>query len=259
MRKLAENGLEWLEFDLLAEIPGLKHGVYLRSGGFSEGAFKSLNLSYDVGDNASFVNQNVAKLHSHFQDNNQQKALKWGHQCHGKQVAYIDERSSAEIGFCDSLMTATPNLTLLIKHADCQAAIFYDPKNHAIANVHAGWRGNVINIYAETIAAMQRQFGSKPSDLLVCISPSLGPEEAEFINYKSEFPEEMWSFQVRPHFFDLWAYSEYQLQQAGILPHHIEIARICTKSNPHDYFSYRRDKVTGRNATCVGLKAFHHG
>ena len=109
------------------------------------------------------------------------------------------------------------------------------------------------NIYREAIQAMQQTFGSHPSELLVCISPSLGPEEAEFIHYQSELPEEFWSFQVRPTDFDFWSISEYQLQAEGILPHHIEVARLSTYANAKDFFSYRRDKTTGRHAACITL------
>ena len=142
----------------------------------------------------------------------------------------------------------------MVRHADCQAAIFYDPKNKAVANVHSGWRGNVKNIYRSTIQKMRRVFGSKPADLLVCISPSLGPDCAEFIHYKAEFPEDFWAFQIKPYYFNLWAIARYQLELSGILPHHIEIAEICTNTEVEDYFSYRREKVSGRHATLAMLK-----
>src|SRR5262249_11397000 len=96
-------------------------------------------------------------------------------------------------------------------------------------------------------------FGSRPEDLLVGISPSLGPHSAEFKNYRTEFPQELWGFQVRPEYFDLWALARHQCEECGILPQHIEIAEICTYANPEDYFSYRRDGVTGRNATVAAL------
>ena len=142
----------------------------------------------------------------------------------------------------------------MMKHADCQAAIFYDPVHHALANVHSGWRGNVKNIYQTTILKMASVFGTKPQDLLVGISPSLGPQHAEFKNYKVEFPEHFWSFQVCPEYFDLWAIARHQLEEAGVLPYHIEIAGICTYANKEDCYSYRRDKVTGRHATLAMLR-----
>jgi YfiH family protein len=249
MQRHARNGLEWLEFDLLAGIEALKHAVFLRQGGQSQGYFNGLNTSFDVGDVKSAVQANLARIQLEISSGK----LFWAKQCHGTHIAHIQNNSSQESSNCDALATQERNLTLLIKHADCQATIFYDPINHAVANVHAGWRGSVLNIYANTIAWMQKRFGSKPSELLVCISPSLGPQEAEFIYYQKELPEEFWQFQVRPNYFDFWAISQHQLQQAGILAHHIETACISTYPNPQDYFSYRRDKITGRHATCVTL------
>lgn len=254
MEKYSKDGLEWLEFDLLADIPGLKHAVFLRHGGISKEPYESLNLSYDVGDDPKNVDFNIAKIKSFLQEGVKESIdLYWAKQSHATQIACIDRQSSQEsVGF-DALVTATLYTGLMVKHADCQSALFYDPINRVIGNVHAGWRGSVLNIYGEIIQYMQKQFGTKPGDLLVCISPSLGPDDAEFIHYSHELPEEFWPFQVRSTYFDFWAISEYQLQQSGILPHHIEIARISTYSNSMDYFSYRRHKITGRHGTCVML------
>ena len=251
MQRIEKEGIEWLEFDLLADIPGLQHGVLLRRGGYSKGPFKSMNICIDVGDDASHVSANLTRVHDVLFPN-VEKIIS-AKQCHGASIACVDAHSYSEWVNYDALMTSTPNISLLIKHADCQAAIFYDPEHHVLANVHAGWRGQVQNIYAETNRQMGRAYGTRPAELLVCISPSLGPDDAEFINYHQELPEEFWSYQVKPTYFDLWAIAEVQLQSAGILPHHIEIARISTYSNHLDYFSYRRDRVTGRHGTFVNL------
>jgi polyphenol oxidase len=253
MQRFEKNGIEWLEFDLLSDIPRLKHAVFLRHGGVSQGAFKSLNVSFDVEDDPTYVKENLQRIENIFWEKGSSHKMTWAKQCHEATITEVNLESPQEIEACDALMSSTPRCSLLIKHADCQAAIFYDPHHHVVANVHAGWRGNVIHIYEKTIQKMQGRYGSKPSELLVCISPSLGPDEAEFIHYKYEFPEEFWQFQVKPNYFDLWAISEMQLQQAGILPHHIEIAKLSTYSNAYDFFSYRRDKRTGRHGTVVAL------
>ena len=254
MQRQQYNQLEWLEFDLLSDIPRIKHAVFLRHGGCSEGPFSGLNTSFQVGDRIENVKANIERIQYQLQReiphwNN----LVWGRANHGKSITLVDARSPQEVIDFDGIMTATPGVSLMMKHADCQVALFYDPKRHAAANIHSGWRGSVANIYDETVQAMHQAFGSNPSDLLVCISPSLGPDEAQFMHYRSELPEEFWPFQVRPTYFDFWSISEYQLQSAGILPHHIEVARLSTYSNAYDYYSYRRDKVTGRHATCMTL------
>ena len=130
----------------------------------------------------------------------------------------------------------------------------YDKKQKAIAIAHSGWRGSTLNIYKKTIETMKKRYHSKPEDILVCISPSLGPDSAEFQNYKTELPESFWQFQIQPYYFDFWKISRWQLEEAGILPHHIEIAGMDTLSNPTDFFSHRRDKPSGRNATIAFLK-----
>lgn len=254
MQRLKSEDLEWLEFDLLADIPHIRHQVFLRHGGYSQSPYKSLNVSYSVGDDPAHVEQNILRIEKQLQQSMPGwKKMITGRGCHGKHVAYIEESSPQEVKDCDGLICSTPGLSLMMTHADCQVALFYDPHQQVIANIHSGWRGNVINIYAEAIEQMRQRFGSNPADLLVCITPSLGPDEAEFIHYSYELPEDFWTFQVRPTYFDLWSIAEYQLQNAGILPHHIEVARLSTYSNSTDYFSYRRDKITGRHATCITL------
>lgn len=255
MQRIKENQLEWLEFDLLSDIPQIQHAVFLRQGGVSQGPYHSLNTSFRVGDQASHVQSNLELIENHLKQTipSLKKSIR-GIGNHTKNIALVDSNSPSEIPECDGLISATPNISLMMTHADCQIALFYDPIHHCIANIHAGWRGSALNIYANTIEKMKAQFGTNPADLLVCITPSLGPEEAEFVNYKNELPEDFWQFQSRPTYFDFWTISEYQLQNAGILPHHIEIARLSTYSNPHDYFSYRRDKITGRHATYITLR-----
>ena len=61
------------------------------------------------------------------------------------------------------------------------------------------------------------------------------PRNAEFKNFKQEFPEAFWKFQFQPEYFDLWAIARMQLEQCGVLSHHIEIARICTFENEKDF------------------------
>lgn len=243
------EGIEWLEFELLSEFSNLSHGVLLRHGGFSTDSFGSLNLGFSL-DNPienEQVKMNRQKVQKVLGLNN-------FNDCkleHGDTIIEITPHISECRPICDALSTKQLNISLFITHADCQAALFYDPKNRVIANVHAGWRGNVKNIYEKTVNHMREQYGSKPQNLLVCVSPSLGPQEAEFVHYRSELPEKFWKYQIKPHYFDLWNISKDQLTEAGVLEDHIQIAGISTLSNPKDFFSYRREKVSGRNATFI--------
>ncbi len=248
MLRKSKEGIDWLEFDLLQAFPHVVHGVFLRHGGASTGEFSSLNMGGSTGDDKESIKNNREKV----QHLLSLKELVSSYQVHGDRVAFVPEDRHLDAG-CDGMITSEKNIGLMIKHADCQAAIFFDPLHNAVACVHSGWRGSVQNIYKKTIEAMKAKIGTRPSDLLVCISPSLGPDHAEFIHYKEELPPSFWEFQTRPTYFNFWEISRWQLKEEGVLDHHIEMAQICTYANTSDFFSYRKEKITGRNATVVAV------
>lgn len=249
IRRKKEN-IEWLEFEQLQKFPEVVHGVILRHGGVSTGPFDSLNIGGGTNDDPNAIQKNREIVANLFKLPNLFGSI----QVHGNWIQTIHCIDKAISKECDGMMTQVRNLGLLIKHADCQAAIFYDPAKKVIGNIHCGWRGSVGNIYAKAVEKMKTDFASNPADIRVCISPSLGPERAEFINYKTELPEEFYPFQMRPNHFDFWAISKMQLLASGILEKHIEIAYLCTYLEEKDFFSYRREKKTGRNGTIVALK-----
>jgi polyphenol oxidase len=245
-----KNGIAWLEFELFSEFKDLQHGIFLRHGGVSEGPFSSLNFSLRSGDAPSHVETNRQLVKDLFQ------LHQWAnsHLNHGAQTAVIDANNFNNVHVCDALITKEQAIGLLITHADCQAAIFYDPTNRVLANVHAGWRGNVQNIYAQVIEVLMHQFNCRPENLFVGISPSLGPDDAEFIHYRTEFPPHFWAYETKQNYFNLWEISRSQLEEKGILPQHNQIAEISTLSNPEDYFSYRRTPLSGRHGTLAALR-----
>jgi hypothetical protein len=106
---------------------------------------------------------------------------------------------------------------------------------------------------------MIRSTGSWPTptaaggDRSVASWAKLGPCCAEFRHYWREFPLELWKYQVRPGYFDLWQLSFDQLRAAGLKSENIEMAKLCTRCREEEFFSYRRDRVTGRQAAVIGL------
>jgi polyphenol oxidase len=250
MQRETCGSIVWLRSDLLAECPDLIHGFFLRHGGCSTGEFDSLNFAEAPGELPENVHQNKQRAWAAL-GLTQVRELR---QQHGTRIVYAPsfEEGYKEQG--DGLSTDFPGLGVSILHADCQSAIFYDPIHHAVSNIHCGWRGNVQNIYQQTVITMQTLYSSKPQDLLVAISPSLSPIASEFIHYQTELPPRFYPFQVKPTYFDLWEISRWQLLECGILPHHIDFAALCTYSNPQDFFSYRREKRSGRHASMAALK-----
>ena len=242
MLRKKRGSLEWLEFELFEQFPEVRHAVFLRHGGVSEGPYRSLNVGGGTNDEESKIKLNRDKIKKHLGC----EKLVSSRQVHGIQIKRAPLAPENEE--CDGLITQEKGVGLLIKHADCQAILLYDPIEKVLGCIHAGWRGNVQNIYREAMKSM-RQLGCKPQNVFVGISPSLGPCCAEFIHFEKEIPPQFWPFQVRPLYFDLWEMARSQLLDEGILAHHLEIAPICTCCNSADFYSYRRDKTTGRHAT----------
>lgn len=240
--------IQWLEFELLKAYP-LQQAVLCRQGGASSFPFNSLNLSFAVGDHPHCVEQNLEQVKQQLHIYH----LLYAAQCHQDQFIEASLHTPCQLPV-DALITAQKKLTLMIRHADCQAAIIYDPIHHVVANVHVGWKGNVLNMYQKIVHQMTRIYHSKPKELIACISPSLGPQCAEFKNFEKELPPSFWQFQIKPFYFDLWAISRWQLLEAGLISKNIEVMQQCTYTDENAFFSYRRDKrLTGRNGTIVTL------
>ena len=246
-------GLPCYRSPLLAAFPELAHGFFTRQGGVSPEPYNRLNLSFTVGDQAPAVVQNRTLV----QQAMGLTALVSATQVHGCRESLITAANAApyeEIPDADILLTGQPGLGLLIKQADCQAVMLYDPVRRVAANVHGGWRGQVRNILREAVARLRETCGSRPEDLLAAIGPSLGPCCAEFRNFRQEFPPELWTYQVRPTYFDLWDLSRDQLTAAGLNPWQIDIAGLCTHCRREEFFSYRRDRLTGRQGAVIALR-----
>lgn len=241
--------LEWIEYDLLEGFKNIKHATILRHGGVSTKHFSSMNLGDHVGDNPENVKTNRQAV----KDFMGVSTIVYPHQTHGTDVAVITKKDK-KVNGVDALITNETDIGLAVCHADCQAALFYDSEHHVIGVAHAGYKGLVNNIYKNVIDTMHNTFGTRPENLIVCISASLGPEHAEYKNYKEEFPEELWSYQKENH-FNLWDIAKKLLTEAGVHESNIEINEVCTFCNEKDYFSYRREKETGRHATIIALKS----
>ena len=249
----ATDGLKYYRSPLLAARPEVVHGFFTRQGGVSPGAYHSLNVSLAVGDRRESVNRNLRRL----QQALGLTGLAAAAQVHGGRAAVITAPSQAllsDIPEVDILVTTVPGLGLLIKQADCQAVMFFDPVNRVVANVHCGWRGQIHHMLGEAVSLLQARFGTRPADLYAAVGPSLGPCCAEFRNFRQEFPPPLWTYQVRPTYFDLWRLTQDQLAAAGLSPARIDLAGLCTRCGPGDFFSYRRDGVTGRQGAIIALR-----
>lgn len=169
-------------------------------------------------------------------------------QVHGDLILEVSAKPET-IPLCDGFMTNKAGLSLMVKVADCQGILMYDPITHSAAAVHSGWRGSTLNIIGRAVEKMREAYGTNPADLLVAISPSLGPCCAVFTDPKNELPESCYAFIREGNLVDFWALSVSQLLEAGV--RQIEVAGKCTKCQP-GYFSHRNGD-SGRMGVFVTL------
>ena len=152
-------------------------------------------------------------------------------QTHGNGVAVIFATTGERVPLVDALVTATHDLPLVIRCADCAAVFLIDRRTPAIALVHSGKKGTLANIVGNTVKTMRQKFGTNPADCIACVSPSIGPCHYEL---------------------DIWNAIEQQLRDAGVGG--IHNSRICTACHLDRYFSYRAEKGhTGRMFAVLAL------
>ncbi len=261
MIKAVQKNLPYFQFHCFQKFSDeLVHGVLQRNGGVSKPPFDSLNLSFNVGDSKQSVEKNRAIVVDVFDFENEN--IFSAKQAHGKNIIVIDEEtiqmhdSKKEYENTDAFITRFAGIVPLIQVADCQAILMFDPVKKVIANVHAGWKGLAQNITAEVVKKLEQDFGVNPENLLVGISPSLGPCCAFFSDPEKELPVEFGPYIKENKAVDLWQFSVDQLHNLGIPTTNIELARVCSFCGAgNKFFSYRRDKgVTGRFGAFLSLK-----
>jgi hypothetical protein len=185
----------------------------------------------------------------------EQSSLTLGRQVHGTGIAVVratDRGRGQPPAFdalpdTDGLITCDKSVALGIIVADCVPLILYDPLQHALAVVHAGWRGTVGGIAARAVERMAVEFGSKPADLLAGIGPSIGPccyeVGDEVIDLWRASGSADWSRAVverEPRRrLDLWLANRLILEQAGVPKRGIETAALCTRCEAGRFFSHR--------------------
>ncbi|MBI5411888.1 peptidoglycan editing factor PgeF [Candidatus Peregrinibacteria bacterium] len=172
-------------------------------------------------------------------------------QVHGNKIHVVNTVAPlSEMPEADVLITQLKGVPLMIKVADCQALLFYDPTQHVIAAVHAGWRGLVADIIATVIRTLVADFDSRQEDLLVAAGPSLGPCCATFTDPHRELPPRFSPYINSENHVDLWAFTQAELHEAGVPPSHIELMKVCTQSS-HDLCFSARAGDTGRMGAVI--------
>jgi len=268
--KISKNHNNILEFDLLKQFDNLCHFSTTSQGGFSEGNYKSFNLSPYSGDIKENVLQNRKKLTEHL--NIFQSHLFTPYQTHEDRIFIIgqeflhksDTDKSQLLYGIDAIITNQPEICVAVSTADCVPIIIFDPQKNVIAAIHAGWRGTVLKIAQKTIRKMQYTYGCDPYHMIAGIGPCISQDHfevgEEVIKEFSDagFPmSELCKKNPRTNKYhiDLRLANKYLLKQSGISDEMIEISDLCTFSSKDFLFSARRQGIkSGRMLTGVFLK-----
>jgi len=256
---IQENGLEYFQFQTLNNFP-LIHGIFTRKGGVSPEPWKSLNLGGTVNDPKVNIIENRRRVFEAIQRPVETGLDVW--QVHGRDIFYSTAPRPLDAPHekYDGIITNSKEITLLMRFADCVPVMLYDPENHAIGLVHAGWQGTGKRICESAVDAMKKQFNSVPQKLIACIGPSIGPDHYEVghdvvqtlsttigTDFDSCYRKKNGSYYV-----DLWKANEMVLRQSGV--DQIEISGLCTACDLTRWYSHRAEKgKTGRFGAVIAL------
>jgi len=178
-------------------------------------------------------------------------------QVHGIGVLVASHPASVSAD-ADIIVTAEPELALAVRSADCVPLLIADRRNGAVAAAHAGWRGMAARVAGVAVAALAREFGSRPRDLMAAAGPSIGAPCYEVgSDVKERFEKRgfdardlaRWFSVSRSErwLFDGWQATRDQLVAADVPADQIFMSGMCTASYPETFCSYRRDgPPTGR-------------
>ena len=149
-----------------------------RMGGVSKGQFASMNVSTTNGDNLDDVKKNYEILGNAVGFDFKKTVL--SRQTHTDNIRIVKEDDigkgllkERDYDDVDGLITNISGVTLVTQFADCTPLLFLDPENKVIANVHSGWRGTVQQIGKRAVEIMQKEFGSKPANIIAAIGPCI--------------------------------------------------------------------------------------
>ena len=195
----------------------------------------------------------------------------WLEQVHGAQVVEAHEvleraRAGAPLVRADASVTNRPGTVCVVMIADCMPVLLCDAEGRAVGAAHAGWRGLAAGVVEKTAQRVAELAGAEPGSLHAYLGPSIGPQAFEvgsdvrdaFMNGVDSSQREATAqaFVSRAdspgkYLADLPALARLRLQRFGVT--RITGGDHCTVTERERFYSYRRDRVTGRMAAMIWL------
>ncbi|WP_165463482.1 purine nucleoside phosphorylase YfiH [Atlantibacter sp.] len=230
--------------------PGVAACSSTRIGGISSGPYASLNLGAHCGDNLDDVEENRRRL---FADARMPSAPVWLEQVHGEAVLRLRDEPYASKR-ADASWSDTPGLVCAVMTADCLPVLFCNQAGSEVAAAHAGWRGLCGGVLEQTVA----HFKDRPENIMAWLGPAIGPQAFEVGNdvrdafiAKDNSAERAFRPVGEKYFADIYQLARQRLNNAGVTK--IYGGDRCTFTEKRDFFSYRRDRITGRMASFIWL------
>ncbi|MGK9174659.1 polyphenol oxidase [Yokenella regensburgei] len=221
-----------------------------RHGGVSVPPYDSLNLGAHCGDNLEHVEENRLRLYA---AGGLPSKPVWLEQVHGNAVLTLTGGDCASKR-ADASYSTLPGTVCAVMTADCLPVLFCNRAGTEVAAAHAGWRGLCAGVLEDTVAC----FTDNPENIIAWLGPAIGPDAFEV---GAEVREAFMAVDNRADsafkpagekfYADIYALARQRLESVGIT--HVFGGDRCTFTEKHDFFSYRRDKTTGRMASFIWL------
>ncbi|PMH39714.1 multi-copper polyphenol oxidoreductase [Vibrio sp. 10N.286.49.B3] len=225
-----------------------------RRGGVSLAPYASLNVGAHVGDKISSVAENREQL---MQAATMPSAPVWLNQTHSTRVVEVSHPTEQVLD-ADGVFTRSTGVVCSAMTADCLPILICDKQGQQVAAVHAGWRGLADGIVENAI----EQFSQEVS---VWVGPAIGPSAFEvgddvrqaFMDVDSNAHLAFQSKSNQSEQPNKWLANmpllvKQRLNCIGVSA--ITMSDLCTYQDPERFFSYRRDGVTGRQASFIWLE-----
>lgn len=220
----------------------------IRAGGVSLAPYDSLNLGVHVADNIEHVQLNRQRLAQYLP-----AQPLWLNQIHGTHVVHATNYK----GVCDAdaSFANTANQVCTVMTADCLPVLFCNTQGTQVAAAHAGWRGLLDGVLENTVDEFDQA-----DQVMAWLGPAIGPDAFEVGQevkdlFTAKNPAYAACFQpsnnANKWMADLYSLARLCLLAAGVKQ--VYGGEFCTFTDESRFFSYRRDGVTGRMASCIWL------
>lgn len=223
-----------------------------RLGGASQQPYQGLNLGMHVGDKAEHVQRNRTQLQ---QELRLVDSPAWLNQIHSNRVIDLNA-SLTVVPDADGSYTQASGIACTVMTADCLPLLLCDTAGTQVAAVHAGWRGLADGI----IEAALEKFTVPADQILAWLGPAIGPDAFEVGSEVREqfIAEQLQAEQAfKPYgekwLADLYLLARQRLQRFGVT--NIYGGEYCTFGDPERFYSYRREGVTGRQASLIWIES----